>query len=598
MKRSFPLVTSTLRLSSLALAAALAACGGSDEPADPLKPYREQALKWSACDPSITGSRVLEGKALEVAQCAFMRAPMDYDHPERGDVQIALLRVPATEPAQRKGAIVLNPGGPGGDGLGQALALPAAFKESDPANPQGALQLQLLREFDMVGFSPRGVGASTTLTCATNELQRGVNSTAEHRFDPNNIDNEVYNARKSAEACQKNPLTPHIHSVATARDMDLLRGLLGDAKLNYLGYSYGTWLGSVYARLFPDRVGRMVLDSAMDLTDPFTQAWLQQPMARQRLLDDVLIPYAARHPGYFGLGTDVQALRALVPTLPSVLQGMLQESFGSKTYSRDAIDAMVINLAAAKGLAEVLEALPDDVATDDARQALEAHVFVPGNPDADALVRADAMTAFNLLSAEGEPSEPESIRLLPEAAVFVAVSCNDSAWNTDVNHWIGVGNDYIQRYPLFGVGMVPSCAFWGTPPVTPPALSAMQKLDVMMVQSEFDAATATEGAMRGFAALPQAKGVFIAGEYQHAVFPYTDQCVDTTVVKYFLGQTPAARSTQCQGLPYTQDAAVQQASRLQPQSATSGSAYLDPEAARRLIEQFKSGIGRRPATGR
>lgn len=598
MKHPRPSLTSPLRWGSLALAAALVACGGSEKTADPLQSYRDQTLQWGVCDPTIMGSDILEGEALEVARCAAMRAPMDYTHPERGDVQIALLLVPSSDPAQRKGAIVLNPGGPGGDGLGMAFTLPNVFRHSDPDHPLGALQLQVLREYDMVGFSPRGMGASTTLTCTTNELVRPVNTTAAQRFAPGNIDNEIYNARKKAEACQKNPLARHIHSVATARDLDLLRSLMGNEKLHYLGYSYGTWLGTVYARLFPERVGRMVLDSAMDITDPFHQGLLQQPMARQRLLDDVLIPYAARHPEFFGLGTDTVALRALASALPPILQSMLQESLAAKSNWRDAIDHMIIDLAAAKGLAEVWKALPENTPAAEVRQALEDRVFVPGNSESNASIKATARQWFERLSAPSTPTEPENFHLMPGDAVFLAVSCNDSVFRHEVDYWVGVGNDYIERYPLFGYDLVTPCAFWTTPPIALPPLDAMEKLDVLLVQSEFDAATATEGATQSFAQLPLAKGVFIDDEYEHGVFPYKDQCVDGAVVNFLLGESPAVRRTQCPSHPFIQDAAAQKKTdapteRQLPQ-ATPGSTFKDPEAARQLIEKYKSTIGRRP----
>src|SRR5690606_33555779 len=121
--------------------------------------------------PTILGSDAGEMLDAFKAQCAQMRAPMDYGHPDRGDVSVAVMRIAATEPAKRRGALFFNPGGPGGDGLGLATLLHSIFAGSDPADPQGALQLRLLQEYDMVGFSPRGTGASSTLTCATNELR-------------------------------------------------------------------------------------------------------------------------------------------------------------------------------------------------------------------------------------------------------------------------------------------------------------------------------------------------------------------------------------------------------------------------------------------
>lgn len=104
----------------------------------------------------------------------------------------------------------------------------------------------------MVGFSPRGTGAGTTLTCTANEPSREVNFPSDDR-SPANIEAMLYNLRLATKACQNNPLTPYINTEQTAWDLDLIRHLIGDAKLNYIGYSYGTWLGAWYAARFPGR---------------------------------------------------------------------------------------------------------------------------------------------------------------------------------------------------------------------------------------------------------------------------------------------------------------------------------------------------------
>jgi hypothetical protein len=182
LRPTFSTQRPSLRLGLLAASAALAlaACGGGT-PADPLQAYRNQTLAWTACDPSILGldnenTRALWQQLGSRLQCANMRAPMDYSQPARADVSVALLRVAAGTPAQRRGAIAMNPGGPGGDGLSMPFHLYGAFTSPSPETQQAQQlrQQQLLDEYDLIGFSPRGTGASSQLNCASNELERPV----------------------------------------------------------------------------------------------------------------------------------------------------------------------------------------------------------------------------------------------------------------------------------------------------------------------------------------------------------------------------------------------------------------------------------------
>lgn len=581
-------------LALLPLALLLAACGGGggdDAPApeaDALRPYREQVLQWAPCDPTITGKDAGDKQTELNAQCATMRAPMDYAAPERGEVTITALRIPARDARQRRGALFFNPGGPGSDGLAIVANLHDILADSNPADTKGSLQLRLLQEYDLIGFSPRGTGASTTLACITNELERPVDRSAAGRHSPGNIDNQLYNARKAAEACRKNPLTPHINTEATAQDMDLLRGLLGDDKLNYIGYSYGTWLGAWYASRFPERVGRMVLDSNMDFSSPFDETALLQPMARHRLLDEVLSPYAARHASYFGLGTSADEVRALVASLPPRLQVALMNPLSGYTYKPKDADLFLFHLAAAKEIARLEQAMPS-ASADAIHNALEAHVFVADDPERNATMREIAHQLYGASLPPAPEQALPSIYLPPQSATHWAVRCNDSATITDIAYWVEVGDRYANRYPLFGTNMTGHlCAFWGGPSVSRPPLSAMQGLDVLMLQSQYDAATATEGALRAFEALPRAHGIYIPSEFEHAIYPYRDQCVDTAVVRYLLGESPAARTTTCSAHPLAQDAARLMVVPMR--SSAHPTDYLNPEVTDARIKRLKDAI--------
>ena len=132
------------------------------------------------------------------------------------------MRLAAGEPKKRRGALIFNPGGPGGDGLRMSLQLWGAFRLSNHAVTQGAKNLRLLAEYDMIGFSPRGTGASTNAHCASNELGHYLDFTPDG-VAKGSFNKRIENAKKTAEACLKNPLIPFFNSSATARDMDLIR---------------------------------------------------------------------------------------------------------------------------------------------------------------------------------------------------------------------------------------------------------------------------------------------------------------------------------------------------------------------------------------
>lgn len=575
--------------------ASLTACGGDDGP-DPLQKYREQAVQWTVCDPGMMGADaapVVDAaikKYGDRLRCSFVRVPLDWAAPERGDIVVSATRLAAGKPDARRGALLFNPGGPGGDGLfGNTLRLIGAFAESNPGNPQGAKQLRLLDEYDIVGFSPRGTGTSTRLQCATNEISRFVDLSAAGWDTPANIANANYNDKKSAEACLKSPITPYINTDATARDMDLLRGLLGDEKLNYVGYSYGTWLGAWYASLFPERVGRMVLDSSMDFTSRFEEASLAQPPARQRLFDEVLTPYAVRHAGYFHLGASEADVRAIMPGLDPKIQAVLGAELSNVTSSREGSDTFLALISAARGLNTVLKTV-DPSHTEAVTEGLSQQVFDPDNEGHDTIVRFWAGYLFQKYRSAWLLPHNQPIDMSPNDSVFWAVQCNDTSATTDLPAWAERVRGILRQAPMFfGDNQRNLCAFWGGPKVSKPDLAPMKPLDVLFVQSQYDAATYTEGAIHFFAQLPKAGLVYVPGEYQHGLYPYEDDCVDPAVTSYLLGEALGQQEISCPAQRLKQDKPVQGKSGSESESNAS-QVYQDPQKARQLIEAFKKGL--------
>ncbi|WP_226913299.1 alpha/beta hydrolase [Gephyromycinifex aptenodytis] len=186
------------------------------------------------------------------ASCAWLEVPMDYDKPDGETVKLRVLRVQARGGKAKK-SLLVNPGGPGGSAVEYARA--ADFIVSP----------KIRRSFDVVGFDPRGVGESSPIVCVGPREVDAMIATDPTPDDAEELDALRANAEEFGKACQEKypELLEHVSTVDAAKDMDVLRAALGQAKLSYLGKSYGTFLGATYAGLFPSRVGSMVLDGAI-----------------------------------------------------------------------------------------------------------------------------------------------------------------------------------------------------------------------------------------------------------------------------------------------------------------------------------------------
>lgn len=186
-------------------------------------------------------------------QCATAQVPLDYQNPSGESIQLALIKHPATDPTRRIGSLFFNPGGPGGPGTGW---LPAVFSR---------FPTELPKRFDIISFDPRGIGDSTPVQCFANEEEKKRFLTQLPQGFPvgdTEINTWIQGYTRLSQLCKQKSgkLLAHISTADVAKDMDLLRRAVGDPMFNYIGLSYGTYLGSVYANLFPDKVRAMVLD--------------------------------------------------------------------------------------------------------------------------------------------------------------------------------------------------------------------------------------------------------------------------------------------------------------------------------------------------
>ena len=206
-----------------------------------LEKFYKQKLAWVPC------------KDKPQMQCADVKVPLDYKKPGGKTIIVAMAKVPAAN-GKPIGSLFVNPGGPGESGIDLVSGADKIFSKA------------LRDQYDIVGFDPRGVGSSTAVDCVSDAELAKIADTDVDLSTPEGRQTEKAITEQEAKGCQEKSgnLLPYLGTESAARDLDVLRGLVGDKKLNYFGFSYGTSLGGMYANLFPKKTGRLVLDGALD----------------------------------------------------------------------------------------------------------------------------------------------------------------------------------------------------------------------------------------------------------------------------------------------------------------------------------------------
>lgn len=263
---------------------------GTDHPRA-LDRFYTQPVSWAPCSDS--------GQHL----CTTIEVPVDYAKPAGDTFELALRKVPALEPSKRIGSLLINPGGPGGSGLEYAQYASFLFSK------------ELRTVYDIVGFDPRGIGASDAVSCLTNADMDRLFAADPTPDTPAERSELVASAEESADHCaaKGGQRALHMSSTEVARDMDIMRALVGDPKLNFFGVSYGTFLGALYADLFPRRVGRFVLDSAVSPNQTDLEGMVYDAQGFEASLDAFLTWCVARDD--CALGKDKAKARAKIIAL-------------------------------------------------------------------------------------------------------------------------------------------------------------------------------------------------------------------------------------------------------------------------------------------
>ncbi|MEV6560173.1 alpha/beta fold hydrolase [Nocardia sp. NPDC051756] len=288
-------------VAALALAAIFApACSRSDpQPRPEVKASVQErpasSVQWAAC----------EGEELASLECATVQVPMDYRNPALGQIDIAISRAGAQDPQRRLGVLFTNPGGPGGAGL----AMPAGYAEQ----PIGQV-------YDIIGIDVRGVGKSTNLAACAPIDETRFPVSSQSRPTDNDLIQLVEQAKAKEAACAQTggEFRRYVTTMNTARDMDNIRGQLGESMINYLGVSYGTWLGAVYGEMFPGHLNRNVLDSSMDPRVSWREGDVNNTAATKQNFED-WATWTAERDKVFQLGATPAAVRASIDTIAEAL---------------------------------------------------------------------------------------------------------------------------------------------------------------------------------------------------------------------------------------------------------------------------------------
>ncbi|MFI6405474.1 alpha/beta hydrolase [Streptomyces sp. NPDC050548] len=391
-------------------------------PRPDLSRFYRQKVKWAACkDPD----------APKDLQCGKVTVPLDYAKPGGATLDLALARYRAT--GKSRGSVLLNFGGPGGAGVSELAS-------------DGKEFMDLTNGYDVVTFDPRGVGQSSPVSCGAGADQ-GSAATDEEPADIDSSDPKVVlkQLRKAAAVCAKysGPVLPHIGTVNASRDLDVMRQALGDKKLNYLGFSYGTRLGAVYAAQFPKKVGRLVLDGVDTLTEPLSEQGRAGAEGQQTALEDFLNWCVQDIACPFG--TDARsAPDRVVGLVDSLDQDPVQTDFGDTFSGQDLVGAISQALYSKQLWPSLERAIASLVEDGDTRAVM---AFSSGGSGLPGLRSGGEESGGGLVDAQNVPLDN-----LP--AALMAINCADDPDRPTAERitkdLAGLRAEYQAASPVFG----------------------------------------------------------------------------------------------------------------------------------------------------
>ncbi|MFI5673865.1 alpha/beta hydrolase [Streptomyces cellulosae] len=445
-------------------------------------------------------------------QCASLKVPLDHANPRGKQITLALSRVPHTA-KKYQGPLLVNPGGPGAGGLTLAGFVASALPEAVAA------------QYDVVGFDPRGVGASKpALNCKPGHFNpvRADTVPLRHALEKAGLSR----AKAFAAACGKKyaHVLPYIDTISAAQDMDAIREALGAKKINYFGYSYGTYLGAVYARLHPDRVRRLVLDSIVDPTG----VWYDDNLTQDYAFNDrhrALMVWIAKHDSRYKLGTDPERIEARWYAMRAAL-------------ARKPADGKV-------GASELEDTfIPGGYYNGYWPYLAEAFAAYVNYKDAAPLIQV--YEDFAAVDASGDNGY----------SVYTAVECRDAPWPRDWRQWRKDNWAVYEKTPFMAWSNAwynAPCAFWPTGTLEPVNIDNDQLPPALLFQSTNDAATPYKGAVTVHRMLDRSSLVVEQGGGNHGIALSGNTCLDKYLASYLAdGTVPRshrAADAVCKALP-------------------------------------------------
>ncbi len=461
-----------------------------------LQDFYTQVVTWSSCNGGF--------------QCAEVEVPLDYAKPQQDALKISAIRLPAT--GDRMGAMLVNPGGPGGSGVNMVKdGAKVYFSE------------KLRASYDVVGFDPRGVQRSAGVQCLDDAQ---VDASRQMTFDLSNdadLARAQAESQKQSELCVKNSgdVLAHVDTDSSARDMDILRAVVGDKQLNYMGFSYGTKLGATYAGLFPERVGKFSLDGAMDPALNIDQVSMGQAGGFENALrawvtnclDGADCPLT---------GTVDQAL-AQIQSLQEIYTQTPQQTPENRVVTGN----------------EFTNALAFAMYSTDLWEPLKGALTQAVAGDASGMLMLADYSADR--DAEGKYNSNT-------AAAFTAINCLDYPMDADVAHMREQATLLQEAAPIFGdllsySGL--SCAGWPYPATgTLEPIAAEGAGPILVIGTTGDPATPYQWSQALAEQLDSGVLVTWKGE-GHTAYGRANECITSLVDSYFVDGTVPSAGTTC-----------------------------------------------------
>ena len=486
-----------------------------------LESFYSQTIDWKDCS---------DGTPFK---CGTTTVPLDYEHPDGRTITIALKKLPASDGNAEHGSLFTNPGGPGASGI-ETVKDPAAMPE------------ELRGAYDIIGFDPRGVGQSTPITCWTDdEIKQSLAAPDDGSTNPmkplkgvtsknvpaqDKIDQGAANAARCAKHSEVPELLDHVGTHDVARDLDILRATNGNAKLNYLGTSYGTYIGAIYADLFPGHVGRTVLNAAMNpsryRTDSdaevvaFKEATLRQYVEHCQAQNGCPLP-----------GSTDEAIAQLTTFVDGLDKNPLTAPDSNVTVNTQDATAIVQQYAVEKPDWEALTAMLN-----------------PAMNKRDGTLMVKAKQSVPDLSPE--TTVEEAVSSANSEVMFGAVICNDYPdTGGTASEWDAQAAAEKKSYPFFGGtsnAMEAYCRGWGHRGQTPPQEThAKGSAPILVIGTTGDSRTLYPWAQSLTDQLDNGHLLTVKG-YGHGA---SGSCAGAAMIDFLVNGTVPAEGTTCAAEP-------------------------------------------------